>query len=244
MGDLTADYPKCLTELAGKRLLDWQLAALKTAGIQSVTVIRGYRKELLSSSDYSVLDNPDWANTNMVVTLSCAANLLREFLCVVSYGDIVYHPDHVRALADAEGDITISYDILWESLWSARFENPLADAETFKQENGWLKAIGERTDDISDIQGQYIGLLKFTPTGWTWIETFLSKLSSEEHRKIDMTGLLRGLLTEGHSIRCVPVKGGWCEVDNPSDVQLYEQSLKGEGLGNSTWDHDWHWQDS
>src|SRR5688572_14359625 len=99
MGELTAERPKCLSALAGRPLIDWQLAALESADVPAVTVLRGYRKELLSSPRYAVLDNPAWAETNMVATLCCASDLLAATPCIVSYSDIVYHPDHVRALA-------------------------------------------------------------------------------------------------------------------------------------------------
>lgn len=241
MGDITAEQPKCLAVLAGKPLLDWQLAALEEAGMLSIAVVGGYRKDLLASERYRLLDNPDWAATNIVGTLRCASSLLREAPCVVSYSDIVYRPDRVAALAAAEADIAISYDTQWESLWRARFTDPLADAETFREANGWLTTIGERATNIGDIQGQYIGLLKFTPTGWSQVEQVLSTLPPEEQRRVDVTNLLRVLLARGLRIRCVAGAGAWCEVDNVTDLQTY-QGLLDEGDRTGTrWDHDWRW---
>ena len=43
MGDATASKPKCLNVLNDKCLLDWQLLSLRDAGIEEVTVVRGYR---------------------------------------------------------------------------------------------------------------------------------------------------------------------------------------------------------
>lgn len=240
MGGLTAERPKCLTVLAGKTLLEWQLAALTAGGIEAITVVRGYRKELLAGPGYAVLENPDWATTNMVSTLLCASNLLRTFPCVVSYSDIVYRAEHVQALAGADGEIAISYDILWESLWSSRFEHPLSDAETFRQKDGWLLTIGDRAERISDVQGQYMGLLKFTPGGWARTEALLAGLAAERRQKIDMTSLLRELLRAGVGIRCVPVSGGWCEVDQQSDVKTYERLLEASASAKEKWTHDWH----
>jgi choline kinase len=239
MGNLTAERPKCLTVLAGKTLLEWQVSALTAGGIESITVVRGYRKELLSGPGYSVLENPEWSTTNMVSTLLCASSLLRVVPCLVSYSDIVYRADHVQALARAGGDVAISYDVMWEGLWSSRFEHPLSDAETFRQENGWLVTIGERAERISDVQGQYMGLLKFTPEGWARTESFLSGLAADRRQKIDMTSLLRELLKAGVAIRCVPVSGGWCEVDQQSDVNTYARLLEASALANEKWTHDW-----
>ena len=70
---LTDDRPKCLVELGGVRLLDWQLAALKAAGIEDVVVVTGYRADLLQAEGVRTIHNPDWARTNMVRSLLCAA---------------------------------------------------------------------------------------------------------------------------------------------------------------------------
>lgn len=242
MGDSTSERPKCLSALAGRTLLNWQLAALASAGITSVTVIRGYRSDLLVSPEYAALDNADWARTNMVATLRCGAALLRRAPCVIAYGDIVYRPDHVRAVAADDHDIVIAYDVLWASLWSARFENPLADAETFSEAGGWLTAIGDKTASTNDIHGQYLGLLKVSPEGWARIEAFVSGLSGEDQARIDVTSLLRGLLSTGVRVRCVPVHGGWCEVDSESDVRLYESRLQQSEASGTVWDHDWRWE--
>jgi choline kinase len=241
MGEMTATKPKCLAVLAGKSLLEWQLAALRSAGIQSITVIGGYRKDLLHADGYQLLDNPDWASTNMLATLRCASALLREHSCVVSYADILYRPDRAEAVAAVDADIAISYDTQWEGLWRARFAHPLADAETFRQENGWLTAIGERTRRMADIEGQYLGLLKFTPPGWSRVEQALSTLPLERQRSMDMTSLLRVLLSGGTNIRCVPGSGAWCEVDNSADLHLYQRLLSDNDRDGTRWDHDWRW---
>ncbi|CAK0756432.1 L-glutamine-phosphate cytidylyltransferase [Azospirillaceae bacterium] len=239
MGSLTAEQPKCLTPFLGKTLLDWQIDSLTDAGLNKLTVLRGYRKELLISSRFNTIDNDDWSKTNMVATLRCAAHVLSQDSTVVSYSDIVYHPNHIRALSACDGDIAITYDRLWEKLWSIRFSNPLSDAETFLQKDGRLVTIGEKTNSFADVQGQYMGLLKITPRGWESIETLLGACSSEEIARLDMTSLLRRLLSANIAIHCVPVDGKWCEVDSASDVDLYLEQLNKAEAEKTRWDHDW-----
>ncbi len=239
MGSLTDSQPKCLTRLAGKTLLDWQLDALKQAGLNDVTVVRGYRGESLGSLRYSVLDNPDWERTNMVSSLRCAALLLRAETCLVSYSDIAYHPEIVRGLAESEGGIAISYDTLWHDLWRVRFARPLDDAETFRQENGLLRAIGERAGSLAEIEGQYMGLLKIAPEGWARIEAMLATAAPEVRDRMDMTTLLRLLLQDGAQIRCHAVAGRWCEVDSEADARLYERLVAEVREGGRPWSHDW-----
>jgi L-glutamine-phosphate cytidylyltransferase len=236
MGMLTDQHPKCLTRLAGKPLLNWQLEALHMAGIVDIGIVRGYKSEMISRPGYTGFQNPRWAETNMVVSLGCAGDWLTSETCIVSYSDIVYHPDVVKALMVANGDLVITYDRLWDGLWAERFADPLSDAETFQVgEDGALLEIGRRAKCREDIQGQYMGLLKFTPAGWRQVCSFLNLISQAQRDKLDMTGLLRNLLQEGVSIRTKAVDGRWCEVDCEQDVRVYESRLQ----SGNPWKHDW-----
>jgi len=234
LGGLTDARPKCLVPLAGRPLLHWQLDGFRAAGVTDVTVVRGYRKEMLAG-DFHTLDNPDWERTNMVATLLRADEILRSGPTLVSYSDIVYRPSHLAALRDTDGDVAICADRRWLELWSLRFVDPLSDAETFREEDGALREIGQRTDTLADIQGQYMGLLKFTPRGWGGVRDYLHGIGPEAVARLDMTGLLGRLLGLGTEIRVCPVLGGWVEVDNPEDITLYEDRLGRDG----GWSHSW-----
>jgi choline kinase len=234
LGGLTDARPKCLVPLAGRPLLHWQLEAFRAVGVADVTVVRGYRKELLIG-DFRTLDNPDWEKTNMVATLLRADEILRSGPTLISYSDIVYRPSHLAALRDTVGDLAICADRRWLDLWSLRFPDPLSDAETFREEGDVLREIGERTDTLSDIQGQYMGLLKATPQGWGEMREYLHGIGPEAVAGLDITGLLGRLLRLGTEIRVCPVQGGWVEVDNPEDITLYEDRLSRVG----GWSHSW-----
>lgn len=70
MKDLTDDRPKCLVELRGKPLLEWQLIALRAAGISEIAIVTGYKRELLCNRGLHEFHNPRWADTNMVSSLA------------------------------------------------------------------------------------------------------------------------------------------------------------------------------
>lgn len=232
--DLTAEQPKPLARLAGKPLLEWQLQALESAGVDAVHLVSGYCREALESYGHSRLYNAHWATSNMVRSLLRADSLLSSGSTLVCYGDIVYRPDIVRDLIASQAPLSITYDLDWWDLWSARFEDPLSDAETFRQQAGQLLGIGEKPARREEIEGQYMGLLKFTAEGWSQVKALLAEMSDAQIDKLDMTSLLRALLQAGTAIAAVAVRGGWVEVDNPSDIALYEQRIAQPG-----WSHDW-----
>ena len=219
LGPYTVDRPKCLVELRGRSLLDRQVSALLAAGAEEVAVVAGWRAELFAGRGLTVFVNERWADTTMVESLATAASWLREGPVLVSYGDIVYSAATARALASAGQDLAIAYDPGWRELWERRFAAPLDDAETFRlDDRGLLAEIGGRPASVAEVQGQYLGLLRFTPAAWALVERVLR---TEAARGADMTGLLRFLL-RAHDVEigAVPVSGPWCEFDHPSDIEV------------------------
>ena len=230
MGALTADEPKCFARLHGKRLLDWQLAALRAAGLQQIALVRGYRAECFAEP-VVYFDNPEWQQSNMVRTLLTADAWLCAEDCIVSYSVFVYGPETVRRLEQTDATLAIAYDPAWLELWSQRFANPLDDAETFRLDaHGNLREIGQRTTRLIEIEGQYIGLLKFTPHGWASVRRLLDALSNHELNQLDMTSLLRRGLQEGWQIAVSPVSGAWGEVDAQPDLELYHRLIPAGAL--------------
>lgn len=238
LGAMTENQPKPLAKLAGKPLIEWQLTSLAAAGVDSVHVVCGYCSEALKGYGNSRIMNVNWASSNMVRSLMCADSVLSAAPTLVCYGDIVYRPGIIRTLMASDAPLAISYDKEWWALWSARFEEPLLDAENFRQHGGQLNAIGERAQAREEIEGQYMGLLKFTPEGWQRVSAVLAGLSAEQINKLDMTSLLRLLLSHRVPIATVAISGGWVEVDNPSDIVLYERRITEPG-----WSHDWRADD-
>lgn len=228
MGATGNDRPKCLVELEGKPLLDRQIAALRNGGVEEIGIVRGYRAEMLNFPGLTYFDNERWAQTNMVMSLAEAAAWLKSGPVIVSYADIFYRAGLVRGLAAAAGALVISYDRAWRQLWTRRFADPLSDAETFRIDAaGRLLDIGGKTAKIEDIEGQYMGLLKFTPAAWGAVAALLAALDQPTRDRLDMTGLLRRLLAGGTlPITTFGTDGQWGEIDNPGDVALYQTMIR------------------
>lgn len=222
---LTDEKPKCLMPLGRRTLLEWQLAALTAAGIRDISIVTGYRAEMLEPFPGKKIFNPLWETSNMVVSLLCAEKEFTEPV-IVTYSDIVYGEKAVQTLLnfDAAKDLALTYDLGWQKLWEARFKDPLADAESFKiSSEGRILEIGQRVQKREDIQGQYMGLLRFSPQAFTWFRDFVARQTPERASKLDMTSVLGALIQEGRPIFGAPISGGWCEVDTPSDLQLASQ---------------------
>jgi choline kinase len=227
MGAIGEGRPKCLVELADKPLIRRQIEALRGGGISTIGIVRGYLGNMVNVEDVTYFENPRWAETNMVMSLAAAASWLQSDSVVISYADIFYGRDIVRDLAVSSGDLVVAYDRGWRSLWTRRFADPLSDAETFRIDaRGDLIDIGRRTTQIEDIEGQYMGLLKFTPQAWRAVEALLASVDTKTRDRMDMTTLLRTLLESSFSIKTVGLAGQWGEIDSSGDLELYEKMIR------------------
>jgi len=223
MKNLTDECPKCLVELRCKPLLDWQLKALREAGITEIAIVTGYKRELLSGRGLKEFHNPRWAETNMVSSLACAAEWLETEPCVVSYSDIFYDSSAVTALMHCPAMLAVTYDANWRALWEKRFGDPLLDAETFRMKaDGTLAEIGNKPKTVEEVEGQYMGLLRFTPPGWKEVVRIRSALPSEQCDRMHMTGTLQKVIeAERVPVAAVPYRGEWGEVDSAEDIAIY-----------------------
>ncbi len=235
MEQLCQFKPKCLLELDGTSLLEWQFAALKAGHIHSTALVVGYQSKQLRGYTETVIENQRWSQSNIFSSLACAADLLHREACVISYSDIVYHPAHVIALNQSNAPISITADLLWLDLWRQRFKRVCDDAESFRYQDSQLLEIGNRVSDPGLVQAQFMGLLKITPEGWAMIENVVNGLDESLVENLDMTALLQILIHQNIFVAVITVKGRWCEVDSKDDLNLYNHLLH----SGQTWKHDW-----
>ncbi|RIL08051.1 MAG: nucleotidyl transferase [Proteobacteria bacterium] len=238
MGRATENAPKCLLEIAGRTLLDWQIAALRRAGIEQIAIVRGYRADSVTGP-HLLLENSRWESTNMVRSLEQASDLLARGLCIVVYSDIAFHPEIITRLLGSDHEIAIAVDTRWRELWTLRFENPLADAETLRLENGRVADIGARPRSYADVEAQYIGLTRLTPNGWNALRLALATLPPADVDRLDITSLLRLAISRGQQVAAVPIEGRWCEVDSETDLASYARLTS--RMSGELWSHDWRW---
>ena len=90
---------------------------------------------------------------------------------------------------------------------------------------------------IEDIEGQYIGLMRFHGAGMDVLRKTGRTLGDiprdwMDRRPVErayMTDLLMEMILRGHRVSAAPVDGGWMEIDTPDDYALAAALFAGEG---------------
>ena len=231
---LTLNQPKCLVELFGKSILKWQVDVFNHFNITDIAVVKGYMEEKINIPDINYYINKKFRDTNMVETLFTAREIMDDSV-IVSYGDIIFEKHVFEKLFSSSANISLIVDKNWLSYWNTRFKDPLDDAESLTiDKNGNITSIGQKTTEISDIQAQYIGLMKFRGEGLEILKSFYdkSKLSAQNGKnplnsslifeKSFMTDLLQGMIDNGVKIKAIPISNSWLELDSYNDFVVYK----------------------
>lgn len=234
---LTKDRPKGMIEIAGKSLIQHQIETFQKFNIKEIFIVTGYLGNKINFKDVSYFNNEKYDTTNMVETLFCAKEILTEEV-IVSYGDIIFEGKVLQKLIESVHDLTVVVDINWKKYWEMRFDNPLSDAESLVLDSErFIQSIGQKVNNISEIQGQYIGLMKFQGKGLEDLKKIYQQAKKQsisgsnvlnhnvKFEKSYMTDFLQALISSGLQIKSVPIKNGWLEVDSINDYELYQKMI-------------------
>ena len=222
LGKISANRPKCLTEISGESLIKRNLTTFNKFNLNPY-LITGFASEKLKPLGLQTIHNLDFDNTNMVWSLYKAIHELDTDF-IICYGDIVVSPSIVATLLEAPFEFSVVSDRIWLEYWTQRFDEPLIDAESFSiNASGNLVCVGRRAQNVNEIQGQYIGLIKVTGAARIQFTKRLRQFCEDEEtykiaKKAYMTDFLQTLIDEGVQIKPVFVNGGWIEIDNPNDI--------------------------
>jgi choline kinase len=236
---MTEHRPKCMVELAGIPLLHRQLATIRNAGVDEVTIVAGFHAEAIIAPGAGIVVNSAFATSNMVASLFCAKHLLTAGDDVlIAYGDIAYEARVVETLLKAPGPLAVVVDAGWRPYWELRFADPIEDAETLRlRPDNTIAELGRRPASLDEIEGQYIGLLKLTADA---AQPLIMEYDRVRQRDPDaasrlyMTDFIQTLIDRGWPVAAATINHGWIEIDSPSDVRLYENGSLAAFYDDST----------
>jgi choline kinase len=230
----TADAPKCFAEVAGRRMLDWALAAFDANGLDRVCFIGGYRIEKVKD-EYPAFEfrhNPDWEHNNILASLFCAEDLMDEpFICC--YSDVLFTAEVVGRLASSLDDMVLGVDTAWLERYKLRTEHPPDDAEKVIVSNGRVTRVDRQIPE-QEAHGEYIGVAKFSKQGAARLREHYHRIRAEfagrrwrEARSFEKAYkilLFQEMIERGERFAHVDTPGGYIEVDTQQDFEYARQN--------------------
>jgi phosphoenolpyruvate phosphomutase len=224
LGDLTADKPKALIPVAGKPLLYHQADTLNELGVRRITVVRGYRGELMNAPNLRWVDNDDYATTKEVVSLEKGL-AGAEGTTLVAYGDILYKKYIPELLLQHQDDVVLAVDADWsERHATGRYGDFVCCDHGYRKElfndKVALRTMGPPgVVPAPAITGEWIGLAKFSARGVQVVRDALASLAARpDFGRLRLSDLFNALCADGHCVRVQYIRGHWLDIDDIKDL--------------------------
>lgn len=222
---LTKNIPKCLVKINNEPIIEQQIKVLGNFDFEDFYMVTGYKFEKLEYLNCKKIYNSEYSKTNMLYSLWCARKHLNDDV-IITYGDSVYDFELIKTIIECKFEIGIASDKNWKSFWKSRYQNPLDDLETFKTDSSnRVISIGEKPNDYSEVNGQYIGLIKLSKKGSrifrNRLNLYKSKgvVNSKPFVDAHITDFIQQLINDNISIFSVDVESDYIEIDTLDDLE-------------------------
>lgn len=230
----TENLPKGMLSFMGRTIIERQIAMYRKCGIGQIIVIRGFAAEKIQYEGVTYYTNENYADTNMVESLMTAQAEFNDDV-IVSYSDILFEEQMLKAMMEAKEDFAVAVDDNWKVYWKKRYGRVDFDTESLSLDNNDnIVELGLENPQLEDIDARYIGLLKFSKAGLRHIVEIMKdayldyedkpwQQSGKTVRKAYMTDLLQAVIQSKYDIKAKRFCNGWIEFDTNDD---YENACK------------------
>jgi len=114
----TYNTPKCLLDVGGKPIIHYQLEAIESLGIQEVTMIVGYHREMLMDHvqshfpnlNFNFIINHHYFETNTAFSVYLGRDILKTEDHVLMNADVVYPKDLLSQTVNSQFETALAVD--------------------------------------------------------------------------------------------------------------------------------------
>ena len=223
LDELTVDRPKAMIPVNGKPLLSRLVDRCKRQGVDSVTIVGGYRADKIPTEKVNLVINEKYETSGELSSLLAARDHFSNDM-VVLYGDLLFRGYVLRSLIESNRELTIVVDS--QNVTSEASGVPdLAHCSSPDNRTLWgqdilLKGLSVKEEvDIEPADGRWIGMLRVKGVGCEWMTTALQKLQ-EKHNfcELSLRDLLNQIINDGNPIRVIYIHGHWIDVNSITDL--------------------------
>ena len=209
--DVTGNRPKCLARIGERTLIERQIRSLRACGIDTITVVAGFRAADVRRSCGAGIDfvvNARYASTNSLYSLWLARDLLLDGFVVLNC-DVLFHDQLLRDLLSSRDEDAL--------LMAAPRGQSYADEEMKVSVRRGCVADIAKTLAPDAADGENVGIAKFGATG--------AQVLVQEADALVGAGKVREWLPRAFAafarrrpLHVVETRGyPWIEIDFPED---------------------------
>lgn len=208
----TKDRPKCLLEICGKPIINYQIESFHSCGIKDIVIVTGHGDGLLREklgNDFHYIFNEKYKSTSSIYSLWLAREALSGNSFFILNSDVLFHPLILKELLNFKEENCITVD----------FKDGMGEEEMkVKVKDGKVIDMSKAIPP-SEAQGENVGLIKFGVDGGKILYSIMDRIISEG-RVNEWAPYAFKEMTKVHPLHAVSTGGlPWIEIDFPQDLE-------------------------
>lgn len=161
----TKNNTKCMVEVAGKKLIDRAIEAIKKAGIKRFVIVTGYKGDNLkkyildnhaNELEFVFINNDVYATTNNIYSFYLAKDELEKDDTILLESDIIFDEDLIKDIIHDENKNVVAV---------AKYESWMdGTCVTLNEDNSIRKFVEKQKMNVLDLDKYYktVNIYKFT----------------------------------------------------------------------------------
>ena len=228
--EITGGLPKPLVDINGNSLIQRQIDLLKEKNIDKIIVVTGFKSNEFKLKDVSYIDDLEYDKHDQLGSLIAAESELNDDI-IITFGDILFDNDIIEQVLSAQSDFAAAIDLDWTESYEKRIDNPIELAGKVLVKDEKILEFSENLPIKKDgfLIGEFLGIIKMKKIGAEIFRQSLHDLIQNHDGKFHdaksfesakITDMLQELIDSNLKINPIFVKGNWCEIDTPKDLEL------------------------
>jgi len=224
-----------MLKLFNETLIERQIKIFHSCNINDITIVTGYRSEVIDIPDVNYVKNENYETTNMNESLFCALELSNSPV-LVTYSDIVFEQKIIQQMLEITDGIRLAVNLNWKKYYQNRTMHPLSEAENVLVENGRILQIRKNISESLQKQqiGEFLGIMMLSSDH---VKILLERYSYLKKNHVGtfhnssslsnayITDMLQEIIDCGINVNPVFTEGRWLEIDTPEDLKNAEKSI-------------------
>ena len=228
MGELTSSTPKPLLEVAGRPLIDHVVGGIAAAGVERIVVVTGY---LAARIEGALGDGARFGTEIRCVRQERTDGTARALLLaeahlagapfLLSWSDVLVAPgvyaDVAREFATSACDAVLAVN---------EVDDPWRGAAVYVDADWKVTKLEEKPPrGTATTRWNNAGILACAPV----VLDYARRLDASERGEYELPQAIASMVRDGRAVRALAVRGFWCDVGTPQDLEWADRELRRAG---------------
>jgi NDP-sugar pyrophosphorylase family protein len=228
MGELTSSMPKPLLEVAGRSLIEHVVGGIAAAGVERIVVVTGY---LAARIEAALGDGARFGTEIRCVRQERTDGTARALLLaeaeladapfLLSWSDVLVAPsvyaEVAREFATSSSDAVLAVN---------EVDDPWRGAAVYVDADWRVTKLEEKpARGTATTRWNNAGILACAPV----VLDYARRLVPSPRGEYELPQAIASMVRDGRAVRARPVRGFWCDVGTPHDLERADRELRRAG---------------